>query len=177
MLAVSWGLRLAVSAQCPSPTPLPLPPCDLAALPPIPPLDIRVHLGTPPVALPVALAVVLGGPLGTQPSTPPFSGLPLQPRGWCSCFLPPPDLKLLRASLHTVSPACPLPVPLPQVPGKGWRLSDRAPLPGGCGSPGNPWVPAWLSPSLSPGLCGICLPSRASRASGLTWPWGGLGQC
>ena len=37
-------------------------------------------------------------------------------------------------------------------------------------------MPAWLSPSLSPGLCGICLPSRASRASGLTWYGEALGS-
>ena len=78
-----------------------------------------------------------------------------------------------------LSPACPPPT-------SAWqrlaRLSDGAPPPGGCRSPGHPWVPVWLSPSLSPGLCGIRLPSRASRASGLTWcrealgsaeqPWG-----
>lgn len=122
MLAVSWGLRLVVSAQRPSPTPLPLPPCDLAALPLIPTLEVQVHLVTPPVALPV----VLGGPLGTQLSAPPFSVLPLQPPGWCSCFLPLPDLKLLGDSLHTVFPVCPPPT-------SAWqrlvRLSDGAPPP------------------------------------------------
>lgn len=65
MLAVSWGLRLVVSAQRPSPIPLPLSPCDPAALPLIPPLEVRVHLVTPSEALPVVLPVVLGGPLGT----------------------------------------------------------------------------------------------------------------
>ena len=65
MLAVSWGLRLVVSAQRPSPTPLPLSPCDPAARPLIPPLEVRVHLVTPSEALPVVLPVVLGGPLGT----------------------------------------------------------------------------------------------------------------
>lgn len=124
MLAVSWGFRLVVSAQRPSPTPLPLPPCDPVALPLIPPLEVRVHLAT----LPVALPVVLGGPLGTQLSAPPFSVLPFQPPGG-SFFLPLPDLKLLGASPHTVSPVCPLSVSLPQVPGKGWPDSLTGPLP------------------------------------------------